>query len=137
MARTIGMDMTRGSLFKKMARFSVPLIFTHWLQIAFNFADVIVVGKLVGDLAVGAVGSTSSLVHLMVNLFVGLSIGANVMTARYFGAQKGRELNETLHTAITLSLVSGIFLAVIGVIIAEPVLIMMKSPDDEIGRTHV
>lgn len=123
-------DMVNGPILSKMLLFALPVMAASILQLLFNAADIIVVGRFAGDDALAAVGSTTALINLMVNLFVGLSIGANVLTARYFGAQKGRELNETLHTAVTLSLVSGVVLAVVGIAFAEPILVLMKSPEN-------
>ncbi len=122
--------MVNGPFLKKMLMFSFPLIASSILQLLFNAADIIIVGRWAGDNSLAAVGSNTSLINLMVNLFVGLSIGANVLTARYFGAQKDKELNETLHTSILLSLVSGVIIGAIGIIFAEPILRMMKSPEN-------
>ncbi|MBQ6899531.1 MAG: MATE family efflux transporter [Firmicutes bacterium] len=121
--------MTEGPILSKMLMFAFPLMASSMLQILFNAADIVVVGRFAGDNSLAAVGSTTSLVNLMVTLFLGLSVGANVVTARYFGAQKSRELGETVHTAITVSLVSGAFLTVLGLIFAEPALRLMQSPE--------
>ena len=130
-------DMVNGPILNKMLMFALPVMAASILQLLFNAADIIVVGRFAGDDSLAAVGSTTSLINLMVNLFVGLSIGANVLTARYFGAHKGRELNETLHTAVALSLISGLVLAVIGIVFAEPILVMMKSPEDVLNLAVV
>ena len=122
--------MTEGSIVKKLLQFSVPLIFSSLLQILFNTADVIVVGRFAGDNSLGAVGSTGSLINLMVNLFVGLSVGTTVVAANFFGAGKKSELKETVHTAILLSLISGIILTIFGVIGAKQILQWMQSPKE-------
>ena len=122
--------MTEGSIVKKLLQFSVPLIFSSLLQILFNTADVIVVGRFAGDNSLGAVGSTGSLINLMVNLFVGLSVGTTVVAANFFGAGKKSELKETVHTAILLSLISGIILTIFGVIGAKKILQWMQSPKE-------
>ena len=122
--------MTEGSIVKKLLQFSVPLIFSSLLQILFNTADVIVVGRFAGDNSLGAVGSTGSLINLMVNLFVGLSVGTTVVAANFFGAGKKSELKETVHTAILLSLISGIFLTIFGVVGAKQILQWMQSPKE-------
>ncbi len=122
------MDMTTGSLPKKMILFSIPLILSGMLQLLFNAVDLIVVGRFVGKTALGAVGSTGSLINLLTNLFIGLSVGTNVLIARYVGAGADKDVHETVHTSILVSLLSGIFLAVIGVIFSRPLLVLMDTP---------
>ena len=97
------------------------------LQLLFNAADVIVVGNFAGDDSLGAVGSTTSLINLLVNLFIGLSVGANVLTARYFGAKQKKDLDETVHTAMALSIISGIVLTIVGIIGAPVILKWMGT----------
>lgn len=123
-------DMTEGSIFAKLMRFSVPLIISNILQLMFNAADVIVVGRFAGDNSLAAVGSTGSLINLLVNLFVGLSVGSNVVAANYFGAKKSLELKQTVHTAILLSVVSGIILTAVGVFFTKPILRLMQAPEE-------
>lgn len=94
-------DMCSGSILKKMLLFSIPLMFSSILQLLFNAADIIVVGRFAGDNSLAAVGSTSSLINLLVNLFIGLSVGANVLVARYYGAKHEKDLSTTVHTAMT------------------------------------
>ncbi|MBE5964252.1 MAG: MATE family efflux transporter [Lachnospira sp.] len=122
------MDMCSGSVLKKMLAFSIPLMFSSILQLLFNAADIVVVGNFAGDNSLAAVGSTSSLINLLTNLFIGLSIGANVLTARFYGAKQEKDLKETVHTAIKLSIISGIILTIIGVVFAPIVLKWMKTP---------
>lgn len=122
-------DMTSGPILNKLLLFALPLMASSLLQLLFNAADTIVVGKFAGDTALGAVGSTSALINLMVNLFLGLSVGTNVLVARFFAAKQEKDLSETIHTSILLSFVSGIFLLVIGVLFSKYFLIWMGSPD--------
>ncbi len=124
------MDMCTGSILKKMLMFAIPLMFSSILQLLFNAADIVVVGKFAGDNSMAAVGSTSSLINLLTNLFIGMSIGANVLVARYFGAKQKKDLKETVHTAITLSIISGIILTVIGFFGANKILTLMQTPGE-------
>lgn len=126
--------MVNGPLLGKMLLFSVPLMLSGVLQLLFNAADVIVVGQFSGSEALAAVGSTSALINLLVNVFMGLSIGANVLTARFVGARDAAELADTVHTSITISLISGVALIAIGVPLAEPLLLLMGTPEDVIGQ---
>ncbi len=130
-------DMCNGSILKKMLLFAIPLMFSSILQLLFNAADIVVVGRFAGDNSLAAVGSTSSLINLMVNLFVGLSVGANVLVARYFGAKQTRDLSETVHTAITVSFISGVLLAIIGVLGAPVILGWMNTPGEVLGLASV
>lgn len=124
------MDMCEGPILKKMIVFAVPLMFSSILQLLFNAADVIVVGRFAGDNSLAAVGATTSLIHLLTNLFIGLSVGANVLVARYYGAKEEKNLSETIHTAIALSVISGIFLTVIGIFGAPKILALMSTPPE-------
>ena len=124
------LDMTKGPIFKELIIFSVPLILSGVLQLLFNAADVIVVGRFAGDNSLAAVGSTSSFINLMLNLFIGLSIGSSVVSANYFGAGKIRELRNTVHTSMLLSIYSGIGLTILGVIFARPILHLMQAPQE-------
>ncbi len=122
------MDMCSGSILKKMLLFSLPLMCSGILQLLFNAADIIVVGNYAGDNSLAAVGATSSLINLLTNVFIGLSVGANVLTARFYGANQQKELKETVHTSIMLSLVSGVLLAVIGFVGAPMIMSKMNMP---------
>ena len=126
-------DMVNGPILKKMLVFAFPLMCSGVLQLLFNAADIIVVGRFAGDNSLAAVGSTTSLINLLSNLFIGLSVGGNVLAARYFGARREKDLSETVHTAIMVSLISGVILAVIGMILARPVLHLMQAPDSVLG----
>ena len=122
-------DMTPGSIFPKLIRFAVPLIFSSILQLLFNAADIIVVGRFAGDNSLAAVGSTSSLVNLLVNFFIGLGIGCNVVAANYLGSMKSEKVSRTVHTSMVLSVFGGILLTFIGVTFSRQILVLMGSPE--------
>ncbi len=124
------MDMCTGSVLKKMLLFAVPLMLSGILQLLFNAADVMVVGRFAGESSLAAVGSTTSLINLLTNLFVGLSVGANVLAARCFGASQERELKETVHTAMTISVLCGVLLTAIGIVGAPSILRLMQTPPE-------
>lgn len=128
MKKNYEIDMCNGPITGKMLRFALPLMLSSMLQLLFNAADIITVGKFGSEHSLAAVGSNTALINLLTNLFIGLSIGANVLVARFYGAKNGEELNETVHTAMLLSLISGLILTVIGVIFARYFLIWMKTP---------
>ena len=130
-------DMCNGPILKKMLLFAVPLMLSSILQLLFNAADIVVVGRFAGDDSLAAVGSTSSLINLLTNLFIGLSVGANVLVARYFGAKKEEELKETVHTAMTLSIIGGVVLTVIGIIGAPVILGWMQTPPEVLSLAVV
>lgn len=129
------MDMCNGPLFSKLIIFSIPLILSGMLQLLFNAADIIVVGRFAGETALAAVGSTSSLTNLLVNVFMGLSVGANVLVARFYGAGQKKELDEMIHTAIATSIIAGIFLIFAGFFLARPALAFMGTPEDVIDQS--
>ena len=108
------MDMCSGSIFGKMLLFTIPLMLSSMLQLLFNAADIVVVGNFAGDNSLGAVGSTGSLINLLTNLFIGLSVGVNVLVARYYGSGQKGNLHDTVQTAVTLSCVLGVVVAVFG-----------------------
>ena len=120
--------MTEGSILPKLLQFSIPLIFSNLLQLLFNAADIVVVGRFAGENSLAAVGSTGSLINLLINLFTGLSVGTNVVAANYYGAGDKKALKDTVHTAMFLSLWSGIILTVTGVLLARPILVLMQAP---------
>lgn len=128
MKKNYEIDMCNGPITGKMLRFALPLMLSSMLQLLFNAADIITVGKFGSEHSLAAVGSNTALINLLTNLFIGLSIGANVLVARFYGAKNGEELNETVHTAMLLSLISGLILTVTGVIFARYFLIWMKTP---------
>ena len=125
-------DLTSGPMLQKIILFSIPLAASSILQLLFNAADVVVVGRFAGSTALAAVGSNGSLINLLVNLFVGLSLGANVVAARCFGAKDERGVQNTVQTSVTLGLVSGVLLAVMGFFAARGLLELMSCPGDVI-----
>ena len=126
-------DLTSGPMLQKIILFSIPLAASSILQLLFNAADVVVVGRFAGSTALAAVGSNGSLINLLVNLFVGLSLGANVVAARCFGAKDDRGVQDTVQTSVTLGFVSGVLLAVVGFFAARGLLELMSCPEDVIG----
>ena len=123
-------NMTEGNLFKKILLFSLPLMASGVLQLLFNAADIVVVGQYAGHESLAAVSSTSALINLIVNIFIGLSIGTNVLVARYIGADKQNEISKTVHTAMMVSIIGGLILLVFGNVAAKPLLIWMDTPGD-------
>jgi len=121
-------DMLNGPLFSGILAYSIPIIFTGILQLLFNAADLVVVGQFCGSISVAAVGATSPLTHLLVNLFVGLSVGAGVNVAHAIGAQDNDAIHRTVHTAIPLALVCGVLMTVIGIIFSDRFLLLMATP---------
>lgn len=126
-------DMCNGSIMDKLISFSLPLMLSSVLQLMFNAVDIIVVGRFTGSQALAAVGSTTALINVFVNLFIGISLGANVLAARFYAAKKDKEMSETVHTAITMALVSGIIMAFVGLIFSKWALMLMGTPDDVIN----
>lgn len=125
-------DMTKGNLYSKILLFSLPLMASGLLQLLFNAADIIVVGKYAGHQSLAAVSSTSALINLIVNIFIGLSIGTNVLVARHLGANEHEEISKTVHTAMMVSIVGGFILTVFGIVAAKPLLIWTDTPADVI-----
>ena len=126
-------DMCSGALLPKILMFSVPLLLSGILQLLFNAADIVVVGRYTGSEALAAVGSTSALINLLVNLFIGLSVGVNVMVAKYYGARRDQDITETVHTAVLTAIAAGAILTVLGLLLAQPLLKLMGTPEDVIG----
>lgn len=124
------LDMTTGPFFKKIIFFSFPLILTGVLQLVYNAADIMVIGRFAGSASLAAVGSTNSLVHLILNLFIGLSTGSGVVCARLIGANDDKGVRKCVHTAMSMSIVSGVFVGILGFLISGPVLRFMDTPDD-------
>ena len=125
-------DMIHGPLAGKLLVFAIPLMLSSILQLLFNAADVIVVGRWSGKEALAAVGSNTSLINLMVNLFVGFSVGTNVVVARDLGAGREEDVRDSVHTSIALSLVSGVALMGLGLLLSRQMLELMGSPEDVI-----
>lgn len=126
-------DMCNGTIMDKLISFSVPLMLSGILQLMFNAVDIIVVGRFAGSQSLAAVGSTTALINMFVNLFIGVSLGANVLAARFYASGKHKEMSETVHTAITFAAISGVVMALIGVLMAKPALELMGTPDDVIN----
>lgn len=128
-------DMCNGTLMDKLISFSLPLMLSGILQLLFNAVDIIVVGRFTGRQALAAVGSTTALINIFTNLFIGISLGANVLAARFYASGKEKEMSETVHTSITLALISGLVMALAGVLLARFVLNLMGTPNDVIDQS--
>ena len=125
-------DMCNGSIMDKLISFSLPLMLSSILQLMFNAVDIIVVGRFDSSQALAAVGSTTALISIFTNLFIGISLGANVLAARYFAAGRDKEMSEAVHTSITLALISGILMIFVGIGMTRPALELMDTPGDVI-----
>ena len=130
-------DMCNGTIMDKLISFSLPLMLSSILQLMFNAVDIIVVGRFSSSRALAAVGATTALINIFTNLFIGISLGANVLAARYFAAGRDREMSEAVHTAITLALISGVVMAFIGAGMSGTALGLMDTPGDVIGLSAV
>lgn len=130
-------DMCNGSIMDKLISFSLPLMLSSILQLMFNAVDIIVVGRFSGSEALAAVGSTTALINIFTNLFIGISLGANVLAARYYAAGQEKEMSESVHTAIMLAIISGIIMAFVGVGMSRTALELMDTPSDVIGLSTV
>ena len=130
MEKKYSLDMTSAPFLKKIFIFSIPLILTGLLQLAYNTADVVVVGRFAGSEALAAVGSTGSLINLLLNVFIGLSMGSGVMVARHIGAGNEERIRSCTHTAIFMSLLCGIFVGIFGFFMSGKLLVLMGSPED-------
>lgn len=126
-------DMCNGTIMDKLITFAFPLMLSGVLQLMFNAVDIIVVGRFSGSSSLAAVGSTTALINVFTNLFIGISLGANVLAARFFAAGREKEMSETVHTSITFALISGIAMAIVGQICAKGALELMGTPEDVIG----
>ena len=127
--------MCNGTIMDKLISFALPLMVSGILQLMFNAVDIIVVGRFSGSQALAAVGSTTALINVFTNLFIGVSLGANVLAARFYAAGKDKEMSETVHTAITLALVSGVVMAVVGLVFSRWALEIMGTPADVIDQS--
>ena len=128
-------DMCSGPIMPKLISFSIPLMLSGILQLMFNAVDIVVVGKFSGSLALAAVGSTTALINVFTNLFIGISLGANVLSARFYASGRTKEMSETVHTSIALALISGILMALVGLGFARSALELMGTPADVIGQS--
>lgn len=127
-------DMCNGTLMDKLISFALPLMLSGMLQLMFNAVDIIVVGRFTGSTALAAVGSTTALISTFTNLFIGVSLGANVLAARFYATGKAKEMSETVHTAIALAAISGVVMCIIGIAAAREALVLIDTPDDVIGQ---
>ena len=130
--KSFEIDMCSGTLMDKLISFSIPLMLSGILQLMFNAVDIIVVGRFAGSESLAAVGSTTALINVFTNLFIGISLGSNVLAARYYAAGKEREMSETVHSSLTLALISGILMAFAGLFFSRTALEWMGTPDDVI-----
>ena len=131
------MDMCNGPLFGKIILYVIPVMLTGILQLLFNAADLLIVGRFCGSVSVGAVGATSSLTNLLVNLFMGLSVGAGVTVAQGLGAHDDRKVSATVHTAIPVAIIGGAVLTVLGICFSEFFLRWMGTPADVLPLSAV
>ena len=128
-------DMCNGTIMDKLVSFSLPLMLSGILQLMFNAVDIIVVGQFTGSEALAAVGSTTALIAVFTNLFIGISLGANVLAARFYASGKNKEMSETVHTSIALAFVSGMIMAVVGLLFSRLALEIMGTPDNVIVQS--
>lgn len=130
-------DMLHGPLFKKILIFSLPIMAMNLLQLLFNAADMIVVGRFSGAEALAAVGAVGSLINLIVNLFMGLSVGTSVIVAQDYGSGDAREVSQSVHTSIGISVIGGFFVMVLGLAVCKPLLLMMGTPTDVVDLSEL
>ncbi len=133
-SRNYEIDMCNGPLTRKIITYCIPLALSGILQLLYNAADIIVVGRFTGPTALAAVGSTGSLINLIVNLLIGLSVGASVCVANFYGAGREKDVRETVHTAMLISVIGGVIVSVVGMVFAKTFLGWMGSPDDVIDQ---
>lgn len=130
-------NMITGPTFGRMILFSIPVILSGVLQLLFNAADIIVVGNFAGDESLAAVGSTSSLINLFTNVFIGLSVGTNVLIAHFIGSGNRDRVKATVHTSMVVAVICGVFIGIVGIVFANPVLKLMGNPDNVIGLATI
>lgn len=137
MRKRFEMDMCNGPLLKKVWIFSIPLMLSGVLQLLFNMVDMVIVGRFVSSDALAAVGSTGSMVNLIVNLFMGLSVGAGVVVAQRFGASDTSGVSDTVHTSMLFSVIGGTVVGIIGLLVSRPLLVLMNTPDEVLDMAHL
>lgn len=130
-------DMSHGPMLMNILRFALPLMLTGILQLFYNAADIVVVGRFSGSDSLAAVGSTGSAVNLIVNIFMGLSVGTAMVVSKAFGANDVKELSKTVHTSFLLSVILGVFVAVLGFFISKPLLHAMGTPDNVMPKASL
>ena len=128
-------DMCNGTVLDKLISFSIPLMLSGILQLLFNAVDIIVVGRFTGSQALAAVGSTTALINVFTNLFIGVSLGANVLAARVYASGQEKKMSETVHTAITFALTSGVVMVFVGLFFSRTALELMDTPADVIEQS--
>ena len=128
--RTANRTMLEGPLFRNIVLYTIPVILTGVLQLLFNAADLVIVGRFCGSVSVAAVGATGAITNLIVNLFIGLSVGAGVTVAHGLGGEDDEVVHRTVHTAVPTAVLTGLVLSVIGIFAAKPVLAWMETPDN-------
>ncbi len=129
-ARNYEIDMCNGPLLSKIILFAIPLMLSGILQLLFNAADIIVVGRYAGSDSLAAVGATSALINLLINVFIGLSIGTNVLVARFFASHSEHDLEETVQTSVVIAFIGGVILIIVGFLFSGPLLTLMGTPDN-------
>ena len=124
--------MCNGTIMDKLISFALPLMLSGMLQLTFNAVDIVVIGQFSGKQSLAAVGSTTAIINVFTNLFIGISLGANVIAARFYAAGRDKEMSETVHTAISLALISGIVMGIVGIVFSHGALQLMGTPSDVI-----
>lgn len=137
MVKKYEMDMTSGNLFKKILVFALPLMFSSILQLLYNACDIIIIGRFRSHTALSAISSTGALINLIVNLFIGLSVGSNILMARCYGAKDEEKASKVAHTSVLVSFIMGIVLALFGFFFARDLLLLMGSPSDVIDLATI
>ena len=123
-------DMSTGSLLPKLIKYTIPVMLSGLLQLLFNAADLVVVGRFASSDALAQVGATTAIIHLIVNLLIGLATGTNVIIARYYGAKDAKGMSETVHTTMVLAIIGGLIIGFIGTVFARPLLTKMGTPPE-------
>lgn len=134
MAGKYEIDMCNGRLFPKIIKCALPLIATSLLQLLYNAVDIIVVGRYVGETALAAVGSTGSLINLIINTFIGFSVGTSIVVAQNIGAKDNKKVSDACHTSVLFSVLAGVLLALVGNLLSRPLLVLMGSPENVINQ---
>lgn len=129
-AKKTNLDMLNGPLGSKILRFAIPIALSSIFQQMFNLADIAVVGRFAGDKALAAVGANTFVINLLINLFVGISVGANVVVANSIGEHSYRSVTRSVHTSVMVSFFSGIILSFVGIFFARPILSLISTPSD-------
>ena len=129
--------MTEGSIARRLTAFAIPLFLGNLFQQLYNTADSLIVGNFLGSEALAAVSSSGSLIFLMVGFFNGISIGAGVVIARYYGARQIDRVQKAIHTTVAFGLVAGVLLTVIGLVLAPLLLVWMGTPENVLPNSIV